>query len=190
LQAGADDEALVRRAQAGDQTAFGALMARYDRAVYGFVYRLTQSPEAAEDVTQEVFLRAWRYLGRFDARRPFRPWLYRIAANRAFSRKEHDRSRQALALDELEVEPATPDNVLTELERSEIGVMLRRALLDLSPQQRQAIVLVELEDQTAIEAAEVMGCSAATVRQHVFRAKKRLRVLLGPFMTGSEPEVA
>ena len=67
-----DDAPLVRLAQAGDRVAFGDLVRRYQRPVYGFVYRLVQNEDAAEDVTQDVFVRAWSYLHRFDAQRPFK----------------------------------------------------------------------------------------------------------------------
>jgi RNA polymerase sigma-70 factor (ECF subfamily) len=188
VSVGADDEALVRRAQAGDRVAFGDLVQRYQRPVYGFVYRLLPNQEVAADVTQEVFVRAWTYLGRFDACRPLRPWLYRIAANRASSRRSREQAQAVLGLDDLESEPASGVTPAGEFERTELAGEVRRAVAGLSPQQRDAIVLVELEGQTAIEAAEVMGCSPATVRQHVFRGKKRLRDLLAGYVLSRSHE--
>ncbi len=179
-----DDAALVRRAQAGDRVAFSELVRLYQRPVFGFVYRLTQDEDAAADVTQEVFVRAWNYLHRFDAERPFRPWLYRIAANRASSRRDKERTRGTVGLDDVELDPPAPDNVESDLERRELAQRVREAISELSPQQREAMVLVELEGQSAIEAADVMGCSAATVRQHIFRGKKRLRQILAAYVTG------
>lgn len=186
MPSGGDDEALVRRARAGDRVAFGELVRRYQRPVYGFVYQMTGSAEAAEDVTQEVFLRAWRYLDRFDARRPFRPWLFRIAANRAASGYRHEKLRETAPLEEVTHEPVAPDNVSLANEQRELGEAVRTALQDLSPQQRQAVLLVELQGLTAPEAAQAMGCSAVTVRQHVFRAKKRLRQLLAGYARADE----
>ena len=86
----------------------------------------------------------------------------------------------------MELDPPAPDNVESDLERRELAVRVREAISELSPQQREAMVLVELEGQSAIEAADVMGCSAATVRQHIFRGKKRLRQLLAAYVTGRE----
>lgn len=175
---------LVRRAQAGDRWSFDELVRRYQRPVYGFVYHLCGSAEAAAEVTQEVFVRAWRYLGRFDAERPFKPWLYTIAANRASSHRRYESGRESLPLDEAGPEPAASDDLHQEIERQELSAAVRRAILQLSRQQREAIVLCELEGQTAVEAAVVMGIEAVTVRQHVFRAKKRLRELLAAYVTG------
>lgn len=175
----------MRRAQQGDRAAYGELMRRYQRPLYGFAYRLLQAPEEAADLTQETFVRAWQYLARFDAGRPFRPWLFRIALNRAASHKSRSEGRETVPLEDLTSEPAAPDDVPGTMEQHEVGQQVRLAITELSPQQQQAIVLVELEGCGANQAAEVMGCSPATVRQHVFRAKKRLRVLLAAYLTGS-----
>lgn len=177
-----DDAPLVRRAQAGDRVAFGVLLARYQRPVFGFVYRLVRDEDAAEDVTQDVFVRAWSYLHRFDAERPFKPWLYRIAANRVASAHERAKGRVTVALEDVDFEPAARDDTEEDLQRAELAAQVRSAVSELSPQQREAIALVELEGQSAIEAAEVMGCSPATVRQHVFRGKKRLKQLLDGYV--------
>ena len=184
----ADEETLVRRAQTGDRAAFDELVLRYQRPVYGFVFHLVGSPDDAAEVTQDVFVRAWRYLGRFDARRPLRPWLYTIASNRAATQRRHAAPRETVPLEEAGPEPTAPDNVAGRLEQAELSREVRQAIGQLSPQQREAIVLVELEDLTAVQAAEVMGCGAVTVRQHVFRAKKRLRELLAAYVeTAGEP---
>ncbi len=178
------EAALVRRAQGGDRIAFDALVELYHRPVYGFVCRLVASPETAAEVTQEVFLRAWSYLRRFDAARPFKPWLFAIAANRASSRRDRERVRQTVPLDEAGPEPAAPDNPAGDAETVELSAEVRRAIARLSRQQREAVVLVELEGLTAVEAAQAMGIEAVTVRQHVFRAKKRLRQLLASYVEG------
>ena len=177
-----DDAPLVRLAQAGDRVAFGDLVRRYQRPVYGFVYRLVQNEDAAEDVTQDVFVRAWSYLHRFDAQRPFKPWLYRIAANRVASAHEREKGRVTVGLEDLDLEPAASDDTEADLQRAELAAHVRAAVAELSPQQRESIALVELEGQSAIEAAQVMGCSPATVRQHVFRGKKRLKQLLDGYV--------
>lgn len=176
------DQALVQRAQAGDQAAFDELLRRYQRPVYGFVYHLIGSADAATDVTQEVFVRAWRYLRRFDARRPFRPWLYAIASNRASSHRVREQARETLPLDDNAPEPVAPDDVPGALERVELSGQVMAAVRQLSAQQRDAVVLVELEGRTATEAAELMGIEPVTVRQHLFRAKKRLRALLAEYV--------
>lgn len=173
---------LIRRARQGDRAAFDELMTRYQRPVYGFVYRLVGDRDDAAEVTQEAFVRAWRFLGRFDPARPFRPWLYAIAANRAASRRERDKKRETVGLDEAGAEPVATDNPHGELAREELSAEVQAAIRQLSRQQREAIVLVELEDLTAAEAGEVMGIEAVTVRQHVFRGKKRLRELLAAYV--------
>jgi RNA polymerase sigma-70 factor (ECF subfamily) len=178
------EAALVRRAQGGDRTAFDALVRTYQRPVYGFVYRLVASPETAAEVTQEVFVRAWRYLRRFDASRPFKPWLFAIAANRASSRRDSERARQTVPLEEAGPEPAAPDDPAGDAQAVELSSEVRKAIGQLSQQQREAIVMVELEGLSAAEAGQAMGIEAVTVRQHVFRAKKRLRQLLATYVEG------
>ncbi len=182
-----DDAAVIRAAQAGDRAAFAELVRRYQRPLYSFVLGLVQDAELAADVTQESLVRAWRYLGRFEAERPFRPWLYRIAANRAASRRSRERARPTVPLEELTAEPVAPDDPAGDLQRAELAAQVRWAIGQLSPQQREAMVLVELEGQTANDAAQVMGCSPATVRQHIFRGKKRLRVLLADYVLAADP---
>lgn len=189
MASGPDEQHWVRRAQAGDRAAFSELVRRYRGPLYAFCYRLTQSADAAADLAQDTFVRAWQYLGRFDPTRPFRPWLYAIAANRDSSRRRREEVRETVPLEELTVEPATPEDAATELERRQLRAAVRRAIAELSPQQRQAIVLVELEGLTAVDAAAILRCSPATVRQHVFRGKKRLRQLLSDFVqAGGERE--
>jgi DNA-directed RNA polymerase sigma subunit (sigma70/sigma32) len=74
-------EALAQRAAHGDGEAFEQLVKRFQRRVYGFAYRYIRDADEAQDLVQEIFLRLYRKLGRFDARRPFEPWLWRVAAN-------------------------------------------------------------------------------------------------------------
>ncbi|MCC7492403.1 MAG: sigma-70 family RNA polymerase sigma factor [Fimbriimonadaceae bacterium] len=183
-----DEAALVRRAQTGDTLAFDELVGLYQRAVFGFVQHLVGSADDAAEVTQEVFVRAWRYLDRFDPARPLKPWLYTIAANRAHSHRRHEQPRETVALDEAGPEPAAPDNPAGDLERHELSCEVRAAIRQLSAQQRDAMVLVELEGMTAVEAAAVMKIEAVTVRQHVFRGKKRLRELLAGYIDGRSSE--
>jgi len=181
---GTDEPLLIRRAQAGDRSAFDELVLQHQAALYGFLVNLTNSPDTAVELAQEVFVRAWRYLARFDSERPFRPWLYTIAANRAATRHGREAGRETVSLDEAGPEPPAAENVAAEIERRELSREVRAAIGQLSRQQREAVVLVELSGLTAVEAAAAMGCEAVTVRQHVFRAKKRLRELLASYVMG------
>ena len=181
-----DDTALALRAHTGDRAAFSEIVRRYQRPIYAHVCHLLGDQEAAEDVTQEVFLRAWKAIGRFDPEKPLAPWLYSIARRRAFSRWRVVRSRAPeVGLDEMVVEPAGEQNVESDLMSAELSQTVRAAILQLPPQQREAFVLVELEGKTAVEASSLMDCSPATVRQHIFRGKSKLRELLASYVQGA-----
>jgi RNA polymerase sigma-70 factor (ECF subfamily) len=98
---------LIRRAQHGNTDAFGRLVMQYQQAVYNITYRLTGNRQEAEDVAQEAFVKAYRALDRFDARRPFAPWLYRIATNTALNWIKRRRPESELD-EELSAHGTTP----------------------------------------------------------------------------------
>lgn len=161
---------LVRRALAGDTGAFGELVTVYQRIIYTLALRMTGDHHEAEDVSQAVFLKAYRSLGSFDTRRRFFSWIYRIAVNEGLDRR---RTRRPLdPLDERMTDPApTPDS---EAERTELRGLLDRALGDLTEDHRQVIVLKYHLQRSYEEMAEALGISEATVRSRLFEARRKL----------------
>lgn len=173
---GEDDVALVVRTLAGDRAAFGALVDRYEEPVRRVARAVLHDVHDADDAAQDTFLTALMKLDRFDQRRPFRPWLLRIATNIAIDRRRRGALRR---IGPLEPDAATqlpgPDVVA---ERAVLQQRLREALHELPERYRVAIVLFDVEGFSHAEIAEILGVAVGTVRSAVFHARRHLRELL------------
>jgi RNA polymerase sigma-70 factor (ECF subfamily) len=176
------DDALGGRAAGGDVEAFHELVGRHQVAVFNVVLRTMKDPAAAEDVTQDAFLRAWRSLGQFRGGN-VRGWLMRIAVNRAYDTLRSQKRRPADSLDALEYEPqarwtagaATPEHPEGHALRSELSDVLERLLAKLPDDQRTALLLVDLEGFSYDEAAGIMAVAPGTIKSRISRARARLR---------------
>ncbi len=172
---GDDERTLVESARAGDEEAFAALVRRYMGGLHRTVSRMLGDDEEAWDVVQMALVRAWEKLDRYDPRWRFSTWLYRIGTNLAIdvarARASRERAHEAGGLRVV----AREETPVDRLEAREIEGVLRKLALGLSPQQRAAFILREVEGLDTKEVAEVLECSAATVRNHVFHARKVLR---------------
>jgi RNA polymerase sigma-70 factor (ECF subfamily) len=183
------DEALVHRVRAGACSAFTELVSRYQDRVYRLAIRISKSPNDAEEITQETFFQAHRAIASFQGESRFRTWLYRIAVNEALMRRRAARRRPVEMLEELAlrggVEPvATIESEPTEsadelVHRKLLWNRLHDALGRLEESHRTALVLRDLEELSAEEAADVLGVSATVVRQRAHRARLKLREELG-----------
>ena len=186
------DNDLVERAQRGDKGAFDLLVLKYQQRVANLVSRYIRDPSETQDVTQEVFIKAYRALKNFRGDSAFYTWIYRIAINTAKNvlvaqgRRPPGGDVDAETAEQLEVggrlkEIATPERqALTD----EIAQTVKMALDELPDDLRTAITLRELEGMSYEEIAEAMSCPIGTVRSRIFRAReaidKRLRPLLQP----------
>src|SRR5581483_8785808 len=156
------DDVLVRKARAGDQKSFEALVRRYQKLVYNVIYQMIRSHESAADLTQDTFLKAYRALSSFDLDRSFKPWLLRIATN---STLNHIRfTKGAHSLEELleqnpQAEPAARDDVEAEVEFRVSQHQLFDALGQLPMRQRQIFILRYQQDLPYDEIAEVTNTS-------------------------------
>lgn len=168
------DEALARRSQGGDSGAFGELVERYQKVVYTLALRMTGSPEDAADLTQGVFLKAWRGLAGFDPGRRFFSWMYRISIHECLN---HRRGRSRF--EELDPDIVSPGRgPEARAEESETEVRVQRALEQLSDGDRQIVILRHFLDRSYEEIAEAIGVPAKTVKSRLFSARQRLRVEL------------
>jgi len=163
-----DADALARRARGGDLDAFEGLVRRYQRRVYALAYQHLRDTDEAQDLAQEVFVRLYRNLHRYDPERPFQPWFWRLAVNVASS---YRRRRPAAAAELHDVAAAT------EAGREE-RVPLERALGDLSEDLRLPVLLHYYLDLPLDEIAEAMGLSLSAVKSRLHRARAILRRLL------------
>jgi RNA polymerase sigma-70 factor (ECF subfamily) len=174
-ESAADDLALVRRTLGGGREAFDALVRRHQRSVYAVVRGILRSDPDAEDATQDVFLRAFRYLPSYDPSRSFEGWLMAIAVNQARSARRTRRSEAPLdpaALPAVE-RPSNP----------EIRDAAARAIDALPERQRDAMLLFLNTELTLDQIADALGCSKGAVGAHLHRARATLKKALGRWVS-------
>jgi RNA polymerase sigma-70 factor (ECF subfamily) len=177
---------LLRSARGGDQDAFAQLVTTHADRVYGALRRFGLDAGEADEVAQEVFLRAWRGLARFEERAQFSTWLYRIAFNeaqrrlarrappRAESDAEHDPILSLPESPHLGPEAQTLDH--------EFDQILERALAQLPAEWRAAVVLRDIEGLSTQAAAEIVGVRRAAFKSRLHRGRMQLRALLEPYL--------
>ncbi len=181
------EQTLLKRARVGDREAFSRLVALHREAVYRAAYWVLKDPEEALDATQEAFLRAFRYIDRFDGRSSFRTWARRIATNAAldrYARRKRDRSRtQGLPEDELVADDRAAD-VDEAILREERKRLVREAIEALPPAQRAAVLLRDVEGLSYAEIGETLGIPKGTVMSRIYygraNLKETLAGVLGP----------
>jgi RNA polymerase sigma-70 factor (ECF subfamily) len=184
------DRALVDAAAAGDREAFDELVRRHQSAIVGLARSLTGGSVDAEDVAQEVFVRAWRSIARFRGDSAFRTWLHRIALNVLSS--HHGRLARVrrffqfpaaeLAGDTDPVESA-PDRADLEA-RIVVRDAIDKALSTLPEELRVAVVLRDIQGLEYREIAQMLDVPMGTVESRIFRGRQRLRPLLEPLRDG------
>ena len=173
------DELLLRRAQGGDPEAFGQLMEPLEQLVWRVCWHYTGNREAAEDCGQEAMVRIWRSLESYRGECALESWVYRIAANCCMDwlrKKKRDRSVSVEPLREQGFDPAddapgTEEQVVQTDERRR----LREAIRQLPDDQREALILTQLEKVPYEEAARALGVSEGTVKSRVNRAVIQLK---------------
>jgi len=168
------DTMLVQSCLQGDRSAFDELVDRYQRALYNAAYRITGSVDDAMDVTQSAFVAAYEKLHTFDPSRRFFSWIYRITCNRALQLVEKRRPLAALDADA----HTTDSNPETAFVATESGEFLERALRELSPDLRMAIVLKHILGFSYREISELIDLPEKTVKSRLFTARQRLRAVL------------
>lgn len=183
------DRELVQAVLRGDRRQFAGLVQRYQRDIYNLAYRSTHNRQDAEDITQEVFLRAFRSLARYDETRPFRSWLYAIAVNvcRDWARRQASRPREAplegSAGEEAGRSPELPADGPLPAEVAAARDMQRQvqaALMELDPEYRLLVILFYVRGMSQAEIAEVTGLPLTVVKNRLYRARQRLRAILAP----------
>ncbi|HEX3581701.1 MAG TPA: RNA polymerase sigma factor [Thermoanaerobaculia bacterium] len=173
------DQELMRIVQAGDLSPASEIYDRYSGRIYNFALRFLKNSEAAEDATQEVFVKMIRHANQFQGDAKLSTWLFSITANwcRDFLRKADNKSKESD--DVLVTLPApaeqAPDRNLEQRENEE---RIQRALKALTPEQREAILLSRYQGLSYAEIAQISGCSEGAVKTRVFRAMETLKKAL------------
>lgn len=186
MEAGDLELELVGRAAAGDEDAFRTLVDRHGRMVFNLAYRITADRAHAEDVVQETFLRAYRALDRFDGRAGFGTWLHRIAMNASLDTLRQAKTRREVAYENeegvLDPAPSTEPDPERVAESSDLRRALSGAMKTLTEVERAAFVLRHYEGRSTVEIGERLGLQSSATRQAVFRAVRKLRLALAPFV--------
>ena len=185
------DQALVERAQRGDQQAFGMLVEKYQRKLGRLLSRMVRDQAEVEDVVQESFIKAYRALPNFRGDSAFYTWLYRIGINTAKNYLVSLGRRPQVSY-EVEIEDAenfedaeelrTAETPETELMTKEIAKTVNETMMALPDELRTAITLRELEGLSYEEIATLMSCPIGTVRSRIFRARETIAAKLRPLL--------
>lgn len=188
MAASPDEQALIERAQEGDEDAFEQIVEMHADRVYGALRRFGLDPDEAGDVAQEVFLRAWRGIARFEGRAQLSTWLYRIAFNEAQRRlARRGPLEQGEGEEALRSLPGPPgEGPEARIAERELEQALERALAQLPADWRAAVVLRDLEGLSSAEAAAASGVREAAFKSRLHRGRMRLRELLGPYLDGGD----
>jgi len=179
------ERSLIRRAQRGDRAAFDALVRRYDREVLRMALRIVQSPEEAQDLYQEAFLKVYRSIGRFRLEAKFSTWLYRVVMNVCLDHLRRQKARNEASMPEGDdggsdgVHSIPEDRPVLNPERAlqarEIGSRLQAALGRLSPRERLVFEMKHYQGMKLREIGEMCGTSEEAAKNSLFRALQKLR---------------
>ena len=187
-----DDEMLVAQFKSGSQKAFDELMKRYERRIFGYLLRSVRNYEDAEELTLEVFFKAYRALGSWEPKAKFSTWLYTIASNlsidyhRSKSRKPVFMLEDEDVIEKRLVATDISSNPEKHLEDKERGRIIREAVDELSSKQKAVFMLTRYEGLQIKEVAETLGLAEGTVKIHLHRAMKKLQTILRPLWENNE----
>jgi RNA polymerase sigma-70 factor (ECF subfamily) len=173
------DQELMRIVQAGDYSPASEIYDRYSARIYNFAFRFLKNAEAAEDATQEVFVKMMKHANQFQGDAKLSTWLFSITANwcRDYLRKSDNKAKEAE--DVLLSLPASPElSPERNLQRRQDEQRIQRALNMLTPEQREAILLSRYQGLSYAEIAQIAGCSEGAVKTRVFRAMETLKKVL------------
>ena len=173
---------MANQASEQNDAAFAELLARYRQPVLNFVHRMLGDATEAEDVAQEVFVRAYRHWGEYDPRRKLSTWLFALARHAAIDRLRYRQRHPAEPLpDTVAANPVR--GPAAEVAAKELGDIIAAAIQSLPEDQRTAVVLAEYHDFSHAEIAGVMRCSEKSVESRLYRARQTLREKLAYLLT-------
>ncbi len=180
-----DDAELVAAARRGDRDAFRTLFERYHRRAYALAFGVLRHQDDALDVVQDAFIKAHKYLDKFEGNSSFYTWLYRIVMNLAIDHLRKHRRVKPVELDDQHLEERAGDDTLLPkilggnpgraLMDKEIRARIDQALGELSDNHRAVLIMRELEGMSYEEMAQAMGCSKGTIMSRLFHARKNMQ---------------
>lgn len=184
-----DDFALIAAAQKGQTRAYDQLVIRHRNRIFAMIRNMTHHEADAWDLTQDVFIKAWNALPNFEAKAKFSTWLFRIAHNVVYDwnrrkKKEATGELNDELLESQKIDPcaiaiphiaAAPD---TQMERGELKAKIDAALAKVTPEQRQIVILKDVQGLSYKEIADIIGCEIGTVMSRLFYARQKLQTYL------------
>lgn len=182
-----EDRELVARCRKGDPHAFEQLVQKYQQTVLNLAYHYIGTRNDVEDAAQKIFTKVYFSLSKFDDRRPFFPWLYRIAINQCYDELRRIRRQKIHTFSELSIEEASHVEKLIsqnepslDAEENEKAMhsLLHKVLDQLPDQQKLSVILRDIEGVPYAKMAEMLKCTEQAARLKVFRARNRLKTLL------------
>ena len=185
------DEVLVSRAQSGDTLAFDQLVVRYSPRLYGMIYHMTSNKEDTNDLTQDVFAKAYRSLNRFRGRSSFYTWIYAIGTNMTLNFLKKRNRRAAWSLDNLDsgiqndeamVDLAHAANPRHQSDLNELQKKLNEAMQSLSNDHRAVVTMFDIQGIPHAEISKILKVSEGTVRSRLFYAHRQLQGHLEEFI--------
>ncbi len=180
-----DDDELIERVRAGDETAFRELIDKHIDRVQTLVASMLRNRFEVDDVVQDVFFKVYRKLDRFQGRSAFFTWLYRVAFNTATDHLKRKKRVAETSLDDLAgLDAVAPcASAIRQLRNKELRVQMADAVASLPEKYRNILVLREYEGCTYDEIAQILQCSKGTVESRLFRARRRLRARLTQYLS-------
>ena len=186
-----EERALVKKAQAGDLTAFDDLVRRYQERIYATIYHMTSNHEDAHDLAQESFIKSYQALKSFKGDSSFFTWVYRIAVNKTINFLKQRKNRNHISLNDLdfnaEHDPDLMALISEKTPRREVNLVelqqkLNAAMLKLSDIHRLVVTLHDVQGLSHEEISKIMDCNTGTVRSRLFYARQQLQAHLSEYL--------
>ncbi len=180
-----NEDKLIKKIKKGDSKAFEELIKQYETMIYNTCMKILKNEHEAYDAAQEVCIKVWKQIDKFEGNSKFSTWVYRIATNQCLDIIRKRKSQKVVSLEvgnnddewSLEIEDTTQD-ILKHIENTEMVDALRLALNELKEEHRQVIILRDIEDYSYDEISQKLSISLGTVKSRLSRARQNLKNIL------------
>lgn len=181
------EKILIRKAKQGNMTAFEKLILQHEKTVYNIAYRMFHNEEDAKDMSQEVFIKVFRWIEKFDENAAFSTWLYRIAVNTCIDEIRKRKGKETYSMEEnyetddgemkkqYVYDGPTPEESYLQKEMAED---VQGAINQLSPDHKTLVILRDVQGFSYAEIAEIVDCSLGTVKSRISRARLQLKNIM------------
>jgi len=172
------DEELVEKIRSEDNELYAEIVRRYQQKLYHYLRYLTNRPSEAEDLLQNVFIKAYRNLFGFDTKKKFSSWIYRIAHNEGVSFLKKITRKKQVSLENVDFSPKSEDDSIEDaFIKEEIRERVKQCLDELEAKYREPLVLYYFEDKSYREISDILRVPAKTVGTFIFRGKRLLKTI-------------